>query len=66
MSTNLNGAAILEANFRNVVTLDPEAVKKAVFWRDACYDDAFRKKLGLETENPDCVVMWGEPEPSQP
>jgi hypothetical protein len=44
---NLSGADLVGADLRGAKYLTVEQVKSAINWKEAIYDDDFRKKLGL-------------------
>ncbi|UBF23887.1 pentapeptide repeat-containing protein [Kovacikia minuta CCNUW1] len=48
-NADLKGANLQNANFKGAKGLTPEQVKVASNWKNALYDDGFRKRLGLPT-----------------
>lgn len=49
---DLSNADLSNANLIKAIGITPEQIKKAENWQQACYDRAFRKKLGLPSQNP--------------
>lgn len=48
---NLNGADLESATLSNAININPDRIKSAQNWEKAEYDDDFRAKLGLSSEN---------------